>query len=107
MITINGRKFARNESELVSSLFDPSGTGSGFYRPIRGGIQLYNLQNELFALAVNNKYDEQFFVSASTHNGKPFYLYDLTDKDRQFLGFDTLSYSAERDIARSLFEAQS
>jgi len=105
MITINGRKFAKNNAEFTSSLFVESGTCFGFYKKVRGGCRLYNMQNELFAFIANNRHGERFFVSASIHDGKPWYMYALTDKDERFLGFDSMSLREEHAIAASVFEA--
>ena len=49
MFKFNGLTFARNNAEMVNSLFTSGGTCAGFYKRISGGFQLFNLQRELFA----------------------------------------------------------
>lgn len=105
MLTINNRKFARNDDEFTSSLFADGGTCSGFYKRTKRTIKLYNMRRELFACAVNNRHGERFIVSASIQaNGKPWVMYGLADKDAAFLGFDKLRFVDQCDIARALFD---
>lgn len=103
MLTINGRKFAKNDNEFLGSLFDAAGTCSGFYKMVRGGCRLYNMQKDLFAFVVNNKHGEQFFVSAHMFDGKPRYMHALTDKDSALLGFGVMTYRQQREAAEALF----
>lgn len=49
MFRFNGLIFARNNAEMVESLFNSGNTCAGFYKRINGGFQLFNLQRELFA----------------------------------------------------------
>ena len=44
MITHNGKKYAKNDSEAVESLFDPAGTVNGFYKRIASSLVLSDLQ---------------------------------------------------------------
>lgn len=46
MLTLNGKKFARNDSEFTDSLFQSGGTCVGFYKPRRNSIVLMNMQRE-------------------------------------------------------------
>ena len=46
MLTLNGKKFARTDSEFTESLFDPSGTCVGYFRPRGHLIELQNMQRE-------------------------------------------------------------
>jgi hypothetical protein len=107
VLTINGKHFAQNDAEFLNSLFNAGGTCSGYYKKLKRGIRLYNMQKELFAFVVNNRHSERFFVSASIVNGKPWYMYALTDKDKHYLELDTVSFSGEAAIASILFEAHS
>ena len=50
MITLNGRKFASNESELTGSLFDRGGTCTGYYKAYKKRINLHNLNHELIGV---------------------------------------------------------
>lgn len=44
MIELNGSKFAANKEEFISSLFKSGGTCSGFYKPMKNRIRLFNPQ---------------------------------------------------------------
>lgn len=46
MITLNGKRLARNDSEMIESLFHPGGTCVGFYKPNRKSIFILNMQKE-------------------------------------------------------------
>lgn len=50
MIELNGKRFARDDSEMVESLFHPGGTCAGFYKRRADGVALLNLQRELVAV---------------------------------------------------------
>jgi len=102
MLKINGRKFAKNNSEFVNTLFQKDGTAIGFYKKLKGRIMLYDMQNNLFACLVHNRHGEKFFVSASLKNGKPYYMFALSTKDEQFLGFNDISFTMQNKIASSL-----
>ena len=46
MLILNGKKFARTESEFVSSLFEAGGTCVGYYKATARQIFLMNHQKE-------------------------------------------------------------
>jgi hypothetical protein len=54
MIIVNGVKFAANDREFVESLFDPTGTATGYYRKLKRAIQLFDKDKQL--IAVINKW---------------------------------------------------
>jgi hypothetical protein len=54
MITLNGKKFAKNDDEFTSSLFDKSGTCVGFYKRMRNSVKLFDMQKNL--IGVINKH---------------------------------------------------
>ena len=86
MKTFNGIRFAKNEAELVESLFNPSGTASGIYKKTKNGTKFYRANGELFAYAVHNPKQGYFMVSARMFNGKPIYCYGLSYVDGCFFG---------------------
>ena len=92
MLRLNtGVKFAKNNGEFISMLFTKESTPDGTYKVMKSGIRLYNLQGELFAFIVNNKYGERFFVSArpvKTDKGRNSirYNYALSSLDEKYLG---------------------
>lgn len=81
-----GKRYAPNAKELVNSLFVSGGTFDGTYKALKTGVRLYKGNGELFAFIVNNSRGEQFAVSAGvTKEGKPFYMYGLNSRDREYL----------------------
>lgn len=102
MLTINGIKFAENTRELVNSVFCVGGSASGTFKRHKNGILLYRGNGELFAYVVNNRYNEQFIVTAYTDKttNRTRYMYALTSKDERFLGLDKISYGEGRNIAK-------
>ncbi len=54
MIVVNGVKFAASDHEFVDSLFDSTGTATGYYRRLRRTIQLFDKDKQL--IAVINKW---------------------------------------------------
>lgn len=103
MIEINGRKFARNSAELVSTLFQSSGTAYGTYRTSKNGTKLYRANGELFAYIVHNPKQGYFAVSAGIINGRPFYMHGMTAEAERLLGFDDVPYSRQADVIRAAF----
>lgn len=102
MLEINGKKYAKNDSEFIDSLFQTGGTCYGFYRKVRGGVKLMDHQKNIFVFIVNNKYNEQFFVSASALNGKTYYMNSTSSIDDKILGLDELSYSQRNELAKTI-----
>lgn len=90
MFTINGRKFARTEKEFTASLFDSTGTCTGYYKVLKGRIILSDGQKTPRVAIVNT--DRVFAVTChKLDNGNLRYMFALTGKDRQWLGFDDLT----------------
>jgi hypothetical protein len=54
MITLNGKKFAANEAEFTSSLFDKNGTCVGYYKRMKNNVKLFDMQMNL--IGVINKH---------------------------------------------------
>ena len=85
MFKLNGREFAplsHREAE-------------GYYKRTSHGVLLYDKDRKLCAYAQAN---DRFtgVVSASIHNGRPYYMYGLNSLTEQWLGLDSMSYSDER-----------
>lgn len=103
MIEVNNTKFAKNEKELINSLFGSGSTASGTYKVKKTGtILFYDLQGTLFAARIANKYGEKFFVSARLYNNKPRFQFDVSDLDKQKLGIAGLTFGHEKAIAENL-----
>lgn len=102
MLTINGKKYAKNEKEFINSLFESGGTCYGYYKQVKSGVKLLDHNKNIFAFIVNNRYNEQFFVSAHVLNGKTYYMNSTTSVDDKILGLDILGYSAKTELAKNI-----
>ena len=69
MISLFGKKFAKNDREALESLFDSTGTVSGFYKVSKRKILIMNLQNEPIAFINQHKLLGNAFI----HDGKTYY----------------------------------
>ena len=106
MLIVNGKKYANTDKEFTGSLFDKSGTCSGFYKVNKGGIVLMDMQKTVFAFIVNNKHNEQFFVSAIRQADKKIrYMYALADSDADNLGVKNMGYIQGRECAKMAIES--
>jgi len=103
MIDINGKKFARNSAELVSTLFQSSGTACGTYKRGKNGTKLFRANGELFAYIVHNPKQGYFAVSAGMREGRAFYMHGMTAEADRLLGFDVVPYSRQSDVIRAVF----
>ena len=91
MLIFNGKKYARNNDEFTSSLFDAGGTCNGFYKRIRGGIQLFDMQRQIAAFIVDKPNARRFVVTAHrTENGRTRYMHATTMSTEKWLGIDAL-----------------
>jgi len=103
MIIINGNKFAESEDEFIDSLFTSGGTCVGYAKRMKRGIMFFNHQYDIFACCVNNKHNEQFFVSASKRDKVTHYMFGMSDNDEATLGIAGMGYRAKMELASSLF----
>lgn len=101
MLTFNGLTFARNNAEMVDSLFNAGGTCAGFYKRITGGFQLFNLQHELFAFVDPAR---RLVVTAYTHAGRARYMFAPCSQTEKALNLPE-SFTATRDACAGAFEA--
>ena len=106
MLTIQGRKFARNDAEFTSSLFDPSGTCAGYYKQVPAGVRLLDMQKRIFAFIKYNGFDP-FAVSASPEGKRTRYMYGMTDGDEKTLGLSGLRYMEKSAAIRQAVESLS
>lgn len=99
MIELYGKKYAKNEREFTSTLFEPGGTANGFYRKARNGIFLSDMQGQERAFI---RKDGLGPVSVTrNHNGRPVYMFCTSTTDKDWLGVPD-SYTAQVDGAESL-----
>jgi hypothetical protein len=104
MLHFNGLRFAKNDAEMIESLFSHGGTCAGFYKRLKSGFQLLNLQKELFAFLVDNKHGEKFVVTASRRDGKAFYMYGSSAITERLLGLDGMGYMQQIDVCKASCE---
>lgn len=91
MITLYGKKYAANDAEFTSTLFDTGGTANGYYKVRKNGIYLFDMQGNERAFI---RKDGLGPVSVTrNHNGKRFYGFSTSTLDERWLGVPD-SYSA-------------
>ena len=81
------------------------GDCAGYFRRLKWDVRFYDRHGELFACCVDNKHNEQFFVTAWVPDGEksPRYLFALSNKDRASLGLPD-SYGVEIRVAETIAE---
>jgi hypothetical protein len=100
MITFNGKRFAKTVSEFNSTLFDTSGTASGFYRVTTKGVMLLDLQKQPMAFILRDA-GTAFIVSASKHNGRTWYSFSTTAPTERYLGIRDMTCSEVRHLCHN------
>lgn len=88
MITVNGKKFAKTQKEFMETLFSDAGTANGFYKVLKNGVRLYNIQNEPFAFIYDNGFCNRGVVTCRKHGTGHRYLFTLIDCDCKLLGLE-------------------
>lgn len=103
MINFNNLKFAKNNNEILNSLFSPDGTCAGTYKRNHKGTHLYNLQGELFAYMVHNDRQGYFVVSAVNAAGVNRYMFSTCTIDEKYLHIENMSsFEIENMVKQSL-----
>lgn len=102
MITINGKKYAKNQAEFTESLFASDGTCVGFYALRKNGVLLSDMQNKPFAMAVERGYSTWFVSASRREDGRMWYMFALSSADEKTLGMDGMRYLDQLDLARSV-----
>lgn len=96
MFVFNGKKYALNDDEFVNTLFDADGTANGFYKRVKNGVKLYDMQHNLTAFIVANPKQGYFVVSASIQNGREWFMQAATEHCEKWLGVHGMKPSDER-----------
>ena len=99
MLTFNGLSFAKNEAEFVGSLFTKGKTCHGFYKRIKNGVKLFDMQKELQAFIVDRPGDtaSRFIVTASLSDKKPFYMFSTCQHTEKWLNIFGMSRGGVND----------
>lgn len=83
----SGVCFSPSKSALVSSLFNPGGTASGFFKMRANGILFCRGNGDAWFFLVANKHGERFFVTCGKQSdGRTVYMHSLSEYDRVPLG---------------------
>jgi hypothetical protein len=103
MLVFNGKKYAKNDAEFVDSLFQSGGTCNGYYKRVKHGVKLYDMQRVLTAFIVDNQNTrERFLVTAHTieMNGKnrDRYMFGTTAHTERFLGVQDMGRTAQLEL---------
>lgn len=88
MIIINDLKFAENEKEFTSTLFEAGGTAYGYAKKFKHCIYLYDMQKNVFAVLVNGvlaSAEKQPSGKIWHSYGKPGIFENMTSEDIQEL----------------------
>jgi len=105
MITLYGKRYAKNDSDFIESLFtgDGKGTANGYYKKTAKGVFLIDMQGNQRAFI---RRDGLGPVTVTKSNGKDFYMFACTSKDQKWLSVPD-SYSEEvngaEQLAKSVF----
>ena len=102
MLTINGKKYAKNESEFVSSLFDKTGTCSGFYKKSKGKILLSDMQGNVFAAIICNDNFKGVVNARKSESGAIFYQYAASEHIEKMLGVPE-KYSMQAEYCENIY----
>lgn len=105
MIEFNGRKYAKNESELIDSLFTTGGTLDGTYKKYHNRIELTHGNKEHCIAIVREKgiYKDatSSMVVSKANNGR--FMYSTSSWDDKLFNIPD-SYMAKLDNANSLLK---
>lgn len=71
MITINGKKYAKNDKELIETLFEGRSTAVGYYKRNKKSLAIYDHQHQHIA-TINR---EGVLCCASKLDGKTWYSF--------------------------------
>jgi hypothetical protein len=100
MLTINSRKFAKNDAEFAESLFVAGGTCVGFYKRTAKGVYLYTMQRELIGFMKSDSRFTGLVTAFKTDSGRTRYMFSACSTLEKLVGFDTLRYSQQDAAVR-------
>jgi|SRR5580692_5587674 hypothetical protein len=99
MLTIAGKKYAKNNTEMTESLFHTGGTCSGYYKVRKHGVLLMDLQSKPFAFIADQLSGQWFVTAGYADNGKLIFMQGLAEYTEKQLGIDGYSYGEQKDAA--------
>jgi len=96
MITFNTKQYAANDSEFTDSLFSTGGTCNGFYKRMKRGYRLFNIQHELIAF-IRVTVEPMLMSATKQTDGQIWYSYTNT-KTEEYLGFYSAPLKEREEI---------
>ena len=103
ILTLNGSYFVEGAKALAETLFNPLNgkTAAGYYKRLKGRVMFYKPDGTLFAAFVHNAWFTGL-VSASSCDGKLFYMHGLATIAESAFGLSELSYGQVKAYEQSL-----
>ena len=89
ILTVNGKKWTNGKED-------------GVIRKHKGGFAFLDDNKEPFMFLVDNKYNEQFFVTCHKVEGKTRFLFSTTEATGKRMGLDKLGHKETDELAKSL-----
>lgn len=111
MLTINGRRYAKNAREIADSVLSDGGPIVGYYKinnrrkSYGGTIVLSNLLDEPFAAVVYHDRYKGIVNASRDSQGRMFYQQGLSDKNAETLGVDKVRYADRSEYAETIWKS--
>lgn len=99
MITVGGKKYAKNDKEFTDSLFTKQ-TCSGYYKRMKNGVLLMDMQKEPFGFIKVENSVTVYAVSAHRTAKGVRYMAGLCSSDSERLGLDGIPYIEQSQYLR-------
>ena len=103
MITLNGKKFARDEEEFTNSLFEKGGTCSGYYRVYKKSVALLDHNKNKIGVVTLSKV---LALATRQDNGKYWYSYGDIDLIGKFPSYSEKCRQVENIVHEHLITAK-
>lgn len=103
MIILYGKKYAKTEKEFTETLFQADGTANGFYKVLKAGIYLSDMQGNERAFV---RHDGLGPVTVAKHDGKRRYMFSTSTRDEKWLGVPdsyTATVNGAKELARQVY----
>lgn len=103
MITFLDKQYAKNDREMIVTLFNGTRTANGFYRKTKNGIYLQDLQkvDRVFVRS-----DGLFVSCHKASNGRLRYMFATCTNDANWLGEGPFSCTDAYKQAIELFKGE-
>jgi len=88
MIILNGKKFALNNKEFTESVFTAGGTCTGYYKPLKKQIKLYDTTKKLIGVITNRGVLAKATIQ---ENKKYWYSYGTIKEIGEFASYSIMT----------------